>query len=125
MASRPIDLNLFKIHFPITAVVSILHRASGLLLFFVIPLLLWLLQASLTSEMQWQQIQQVLRDSFWVKGLYWLCLSALTYHVIAGVRHLIMDLGWGDSLQAGRLGAFVVITLTTFSVLGLGVWLWR
>ena len=54
MDKRPINLNFLTMTFPITAIVSLLHRMSGIFLFLLIPLLLWMLQESLASEARWQ-----------------------------------------------------------------------
>ncbi len=121
---RPVFLNLFAIQFPITAIVSILHRASGVLLFLFIPCLLSVLASSLASEADFN----ALRDTFsqpLAKLLLWLFLAALSYHIIAGIRHLLMDMDIGDSLQAGRWGARIVLALSVIVILLIGVGLWR
>ena len=121
---RPINLDLFSIRFPITAIVSILHRMSGVFLFLIIPWLLWSLQSSLESgpalAEPWEQITH--GHSF--KLVIWLILSALFYHLFAGLRHLIMDMGWGESLLAARITAKAVLVLSIVYSIGLGVWLW-
>ena len=124
MQSRPVDLNLFKVHFPVMAVVSILHRISGVVLFLLIPVLLGLLERSLRSEAEWEHMHRFLTQSQIVKTLIFLSLSALAYHTVAGLRHLSMDLGFGDSLKIGRLGAYGVLLLSTLFAVFLGVWLW-
>ena len=117
-------LNLLQFSFPVTAIASILHRVSGVLLFLFIPLLLWALQKSLSSESGFMDIIN-LRESFLLSIILWAFLSALFYHLLAGIRHMLMDLGIGDSKSAGRLGAYLVIILSgIFAVLAGGVLLW-
>jgi succinate dehydrogenase / fumarate reductase, cytochrome b subunit len=120
---RPINLNLMTIRFPITAVVSILHRLTGVLLAFLIPFLLWALSLSLQSEAGFLACEAIMR-TLWMKLLVWFALSGLFYHLIAGIRHLLMDVGWADSRQSGPLGAQIVVILSVMSAAGLGVWLW-
>lgn len=122
MKKRPINLNLFVIHFPITAIISILHRLSGVFLFLMIPILLFCLQSSLeaTASREWDSIL----NGHLGKGLIWLTLSALFYHLIAGLRHLIMDIGWGESLWVARISAKTILLLGIVYSILLGGWLW-
>lgn len=119
---RPVHLNLFTIKFPIPAIVSILHRLSGLLLFFLIPFLLWMLQQSLASH----DTFLALKNSFsylLVKGVIGLLLMGLIYHFFAGIRHLLMDMGIGESLKAGRLSAKLVFVVSGLVMVLVGFWL--
>lgn len=120
---RPVNLKLTSIHFPITAIVSIFHRLSGVFLFLCIPLLLWFFQGSLHSEMYFNMIQCHLSLLFW-KVIVWLFFSALIYHVIAGVRHLLMDMHIGDGLCGGRLGAWIVFFVSAILILTLAGFMW-
>jgi len=122
-SNRPVNLQLTTLKFSPMAIVSILHRLSGVLLFVAIPFLLYMLDYSLRSEKSFLQLKHSL--SAWpVKLLLWLLLSALFYHLIAGIRHLIMDMGWGESLSAGRCSALSVFFLAVLSAVLVGVWLW-
>lgn len=120
---RPVNLNLFTIRFPITAISSILHRASGVILFFFIAFLLYALQESLISSNSFSMIQSHL-SGFFARFCVWVFLSALAFHAIAGVRHLLMDMGYGEGKDSGRFGAYLVIILSVFLVIALGVRLW-
>lgn len=120
---RPVNLDLFTIKFPIAAIISILHRVSGTILFLLIPFLLWMLYASLGSPMTFDALQDFL-SSLWIRFFIWLILVALMYHLVAGVRHLLMDMGIGESLAAGRKSSYVVIAITIILALILGAWLW-
>jgi succinate dehydrogenase / fumarate reductase cytochrome b subunit len=121
---KPVNLDLTSIRFPITAIVSILHRISGLLVFLAIPVLLWLLQQSLASADQFNQLRNYFNQSLLVRAVTWFILSAFIYHLIAGIRHLLMDLGWGETLRGGRAGAIIVILSSIILALLVGVWLW-
>ena len=120
---RPVFLDLTKIRFPPPAIVSILHRASGVIVFLLIPLLLWLLGASLASEAQFQQLQTTLEQPG-LRFFVWVVVSGLLFHLIAGIRHLIMDMGLGESLPVGRATAYVVIFLAAILIILTGIWLW-
>lgn len=120
---RPINVYLLSYKYPVTAIISVLHRISGVLLFLLIPLLLWLLASSLASPDQFDNLLDILSNPF-LKLILWVFLSALLYHLVAGIRHLIMDLGWGESLQSARASAWAVAVISAILTLIAGIWLW-
>ena len=122
-STRPVFLNLFAMRFPIAAIVSILHRVSGIVLFVASFYLLWLLWLSLDSEANFALVKSMLNHPIHLAAL-WITLSMIGYHLIAGFRHLLLDLHIGDSLKAGRVGAVLVLILSALLSIALGVWLW-
>ena len=92
---RPVNLDLQTIRFPITAIASILHRVSGVITFVAVGILLWLLGTSLSSPEGFLTAASIM-DSFFVKFIMWGILTALAYHVVVGIRHLMMDFGYLD-----------------------------
>jgi succinate dehydrogenase / fumarate reductase, cytochrome b subunit len=124
MKKRPVFLNVFQIQMPVTALVSILHRASGVLLFLLLPFVLFLFQKSLSSEAGFQAASSWL-DSGFMAVFLWLMLSALMYHLIAGLRHLMMDMGLLSArLTVGRLSAWTVLLLAVGMSFWMGCRLW-
>jgi len=105
------------------AIVSILHRISGLVLFLMFPFMLYLLSLSLHSETTFMQMQMILANPY-SKVLLWVFSCALAYHLLAGIRHLIMDVGFGESLAAGKRSAVSIIALALLSFIFLGFWIW-
>lgn len=120
---RPVNLNLFKFKFPIPAITSILHRLSGVILFLYIPWAMYLLHSSLLSHHSFHDVQYLLQNP-WIRLLNWIFLSALALHFVAGIRHIIMDLGWFESVPAGTATAIIVIILSAILIILAGVWLW-
>ena len=121
--NRPVNLDISTLQLPITAYVSILHRVSGVALFAGVAVLLWLLDNSLASEAQFEALNQT-RNAPWWQAIIWLTLSALAYHTVAGIRHLIMDAGVGESLEGGRAGAKIALFIALILIALAGVWLW-
>lgn len=119
---RPKNLNLFTIHFPLPAIVSILHRISGVFLFLLIPVLLWTLHYSLT-ETGFYALQQML-NSFSIKLLIWLLLIPFCYHFVAGIRHLLMDIHIGETLKGGRHTARLTFVAAIVLLILAGIWIW-
>ncbi len=122
-SQRPVNLDLRTIKLPITAYTSILHRISGVILFLGIVIVLFALDKSLASEEGFAEVQAYLASPL-AKLIIWGLLSALLYHLVAGVRHLIMDMGVGESLEGGKLGSKIVIAVSVVVIVLAGVWVW-
>ena len=113
---RPKNLNLATIRLPINAVVSILHRISGIGLFLLLPALLWCFQQSVGSAASYQKLGELF--DFWlVKVLLIGAAWAFFHHFFAGIRHLLQDVHWMTSLQKARFSGRVVLWLVGLAVL--------
>ncbi len=122
--NRPVNLDIGTIQLPVTSYVSILHRVSGVAIFVGVAILLWLLDGSLESAESFAETKTLLADSFIVKALVWLVLCGFIYHTTAGVKHLIMDLGIGETLEGGKKGAQITLVVAIVLMLLAGVWVW-
>ncbi len=119
---RPVNLDLRSLKFPPMAISSILHRISGLVLFLLLPLMMYFLAESLHSSASFDQLQ-VLLATFYNKFLLWAFATALIYHVLAGIRHIIMDMGFGEQLAVARRSSITVIVLGVVAAIILGIWI--
>ena len=109
---------------PITAYVSILHRVSGIVLFFfVLPLFLWCLDKSLESPQGFMLIKSIFADPL-AQVIIWIGLSILAYHMVMGVRHLLMDAGYGETYESGRLSAAICAGAAGCIIGSLAVWVY-
>jgi succinate dehydrogenase / fumarate reductase, cytochrome b subunit len=122
-ATRPVYLNLWRIRFPLPAIISILHRVSGIVIFLGLAILLYLLSLSLGSQDSFNYLKRLTSNSL-VKLVLWIVSSAVIFHFLAGVRHIIMDLGAGESLRGGRLLAASVAIVSAIAIILMGVWIW-
>jgi succinate dehydrogenase / fumarate reductase cytochrome b subunit len=111
------------IRFPLTAIASILHRLSGFFLFLVIPLFLSIMTLSLSSAEGFSTLHAYLTD-FLTKCVLLIFLAALFYHLLAGIRHLVMDAGIGEGLIQARFSAGVIILLAVLLTGWMGIYLW-
>ena len=121
--NRPVNLDFKTIKLPLPALVSIMHRASGVVVFFSIPILLGILSCSLESESSFNELKDTL-DGFFVTMVVWGAVGALLYHIVAGVKHLFMDFGIGETLEGGLKGARITIVVSAVLIIFMGVWLW-
>ncbi len=122
--NRPVNMDLTTIRLPITAIASILHRISGIVLFVGTAFLIWALGLSLSSAQGFEQVSQLISSVFWFKFIIWGTLAALGYHLVAGVRHLLMDLGLGETKESGALGSQISLVVGVLLAILAGVWLW-
>ncbi|QHF05826.1 succinate dehydrogenase, cytochrome b556 subunit [Pseudomonas asturiensis] len=122
-SQRPVNLDLRTIKLPVTAYTSILHRISGVILFVCIAIMLYAMDKSLASEEGFGEVKACLTSPL-AKLVIWAMLSALLYHLVAGIRHLIMDSGVGETLEGGKLGSKIVIAVSVVLILLAGVWIW-
>jgi succinate dehydrogenase / fumarate reductase cytochrome b subunit len=121
---RPVYLNLLAIRQPIPAIVSILHRISGALLFLIgLPLGLWALQASLASPEVYARITGAFEGPF-AKLVLIVLIWAYLHHLIAGIRHLLADVHIGLDLGSARRSAAVSMVLAILLTVALGARLW-
>lgn len=121
--NRPKNLDISTIELPVSAKASILHRISGFALFFAVAFMLCALDASLESEQSFADLMSVM-DHWLAKLITWGILSALGYHFVAGIKHLFMDMGVGETKEGGRTGAIVTLISGVIVVILAGVWVW-
>jgi succinate dehydrogenase / fumarate reductase cytochrome b subunit len=88
-----------------------------------IAVLLYALDLSLASEDGFEQVKACLTSPL-AKLVIWGLLTALLYHLVAGIRHLIMDMGIGETLEGGKLGSKIVIAVAAVLIVLAGVWVW-
>lgn len=121
--TRPKHLDLLKIRLPLPGLVSILHRASGLLLFLSLPVLLLLLEMSLKSPEDFYAIRAAaaqLPSRFLLLVFAW----AASHHFFSGIRHLLLDIHVGVSLRAARASSKLVLGASLLATFLFGVNLW-
>lgn len=85
--------------------------------------MLYLLELSLQSESGFNLVLELL-DNMLVKFIAWAVLSGLLYHLIAGIKHLMMDLGYGETLKGAFVGACITLALSAIAIITAGVWIW-
>ena len=109
---RPVYIDLRKINLPVSALISITHRLSGMYIFFItLPLMLALIYFSTESEDSFNDLSIFLKNYKFILALIVLSFCILWYHILSGVRHLIMDAHIGESLIASKYSAIFTISL--------------
>ena len=122
-SKRPVNLDLTTIRLPLPAYTSILHRISGVVLFVGIAFLLYAFDLSLSSEQNFQYLIALLHSPS-VKLVTWALLTGLAYHLVAGIKHLIMDAGYAEGKRSGTAAAIITLILAVLLSALAGAWLW-
>jgi succinate dehydrogenase / fumarate reductase cytochrome b subunit len=123
MIKSPKNLNLFTIRFPVPAMVSILHRVSGVVLFVFMPLLTMSLYWSTRNEAIFHLILQAF-DTTVLKIIKTLMIWGIIHHLIAGTRHIMLDLHYGMDLIVARFTSKIVLIISFIMTLFVGYWVW-
>jgi succinate dehydrogenase / fumarate reductase cytochrome b subunit len=120
---RPKNLKLASIRLPIPALVSILHRATGALIFLLLPTFLWTFQRSLSSPEGYQEVMATAQHplaKLVLLGVLW----AFLHHFLAGIRHLTLDMRIGLEIRQARRSGKLVLVTGLLLTLWIGVCWW-
>jgi succinate dehydrogenase / fumarate reductase cytochrome b subunit len=121
--NRPVNLDLRTIRLPVSAVASIIHRITGVGLFVALAFVMWALNLSLSSEAGFEKVAGVMNHPF-AKLITWGIVSFFVYHLIAGIKHLCMDVGYFEEKESGALASKVIMIVSVICILLVGVWIW-
>jgi succinate dehydrogenase / fumarate reductase cytochrome b subunit len=123
--SRPINVgigDLASFKWPITALSSITHRVAGVVLFIGVAFMLYALDLSLSSEEGFISLKEMMVSPVG-KIVTWCLLSALAYHLVAGIKHLFMDMGFGETLEGAQFAAKVTIFFSAALIALAAIWI--
>ena len=120
---RPVNLALWTFKYPLAAIASLTHRITGAVLFVGIALLLYLLELALASEQGFAEAKALLAQPL-PKLIVFGVVATLIYHLVAGIKHLLLDFHVGDSLEGGHRAAQLTIAVSVVLIVVAGAWLW-
>jgi succinate dehydrogenase / fumarate reductase cytochrome b subunit len=119
------DLPSYRL--PAAGIVSILHRISGFIMFLLLPFIVWMFDTSISSEISFAKFSAAFNVGLGfvpavlvkvvVLGLIW----AYLHHLIAGVRHVYMDVNHAVSKEFGKSSAIATLALSLALTAALGV----
>ncbi|WP_205738449.1 succinate dehydrogenase, cytochrome b556 subunit [Billgrantia endophytica] len=123
-SKRPVNLDLTTIQFPLPALTSIAHRITGVILFIGLIFAFWALDKSLSSPAGFAAVNDALANNILAKLIAWGLLSALAFHFVAGIKHLLMDADIGVTLEGGVKKAQITVVVSAVLIILAGVWVW-
>ena len=110
------DLPSYRL--PVAGIVSILHRVSGALMFLLMPFIIWMFDASISSELSFARFTSAFGAGVgFVPGWFFKLVAlailwAFLHHLIAGLRHLWMDMRHAVSKEFGKSSAIFTLALS-------------
>ncbi len=123
--TRPINVGisdlLFVFKWPLPALTSIAHRISGVVFFVGIGFALYALDVSLASDAGFSELKEMMASPFG-KFVIWGLLSALAYHFVAGIKHLLLDMGVGETLEGAVFASKLVILFSAILIFLAAAW---
>ncbi len=123
-SDRPVNINpLTDYGWPFTALVSITNRVLGIVLFAGVAFGLYLLDMALASEESFAQVTALMQLTL-VKTAVLFFIFSLTYHLVAGVKHLLLDFHIGDTFEAAQIGSAIVVISSVIitGIIGINLW---
>nr|WP_297355601.1 succinate dehydrogenase, cytochrome b556 subunit [uncultured Caldimonas sp.] len=124
-------IDALQYRLPVAGVVSILHRGSGLLMFALLPFIIWLFDKSLTSEISYAEFTSAFSAGLWifpgwfVKVIVLALIWAYLHHFIAGLRHIWMDMFHTVSKEQGKNSAIFTLAVSLVLTVVFGYMLFR
>jgi succinate dehydrogenase / fumarate reductase cytochrome b subunit len=117
------DLPTYRL--PAAGWVSILHRVSGVLMFVLLPFIIWMFDKSVSSEIAFNKFRFAFANGAWgilIKLVALALIWAYLHHFIAGVRHLWMDVSHkAVSKSFGTTSAVVTLVASLLLTVVLGL----
>ncbi len=113
-SNRPVSPHLQVYRLPLTGVISILHRMTGVLLSVGLILIVYVLYAVAGGSNSYTAMQDFMRPVL-MQVIYWGFIYALFFHLCHGVRHIIWDAG--NSFERDTLNRYAMIELGSSFVL--------
>ena len=124
MNKRPVNINLLKIKLPLNALLSITHRVSGIIIFFlVLPVSVYALMELSHSQSSYNSITQLFDTNIVFKSFILMLILVFKYHIFTGVRHMLMDFHLiSESLASSQRSSVITLILFLIDAL-LTVWM--
>lgn len=123
-SKRPVNLDLMTIKLPVMALASILHRISAVIIWVAMAFFLPALYISLASPQGFSRILQMLTESFITQFIVWGFLTALAYYAMGGLKHMVQEMGYCESLQGGKYISIGAISAGIMLSVLAAVWIW-
>jgi len=122
--SRPVDIQFGKFSWPVTAIASITHRISAVIIWIGLGIGLGTLYFANQSEASFDLVFFALDSNFMAQFVAWGLLSAFGYYCMGTIKHLLQDMGYCEEFASGKIISWIaILSGLSLSVLA-GVYVW-
>ena len=122
--SRPVDIQFGKFSWPVTAIASITHRISAVIIWVGLGIGLATLYFANQSEASFDLVVLTLQSNFLAQFVAWGLLSAFGYYCMGTIKHLLQDMGYCEEFASGKIISWIaILSGLSLSVLA-GVYVW-
>jgi len=122
--NRPKNLDFTTIKLPVMGVASILHRISAVIIWVAMFFFLPLLYISLASKGGFNDIKIIMTENIFAQFFLWGFLSAFGYYIVGGIKHIIQEFGYFETLEGGAvISRFAIAVGIVLSIIS-GYWVW-
>ena len=122
--NRPKNMDLTTIKLPVMGLASILHRISAVVIWFSLFYFLPTLYLSLSSPESFNQVVEMLTGNLIAQFFSWGFLTAFGYYTMGGLKHIIQEFGYFETLEGGRFISQIAIGAGIFISILCGIWIW-
>ena len=122
--SRPVNLDLTKFSFPVTAIASIMHRICAVISWVGMGFVLYVANRTYQSPEGQAWFADLMASSFIAQFIAWGLLSAFAYYCAATLKHIIQDLGYCEELESGRRISWAVLVIGGVFTVMAGIYIW-
>lgn len=123
-SNRPKNLDFTTIKLPVMGVASILHRVCAVIIWIFMIFFLPILYISLESPEGFNEIKIIMTENFFAQFFLWGFLTAFGYYIMGGIKHIIQEFGYFETLEGGAAIARAAIGLGIILSLLFGYWVW-
>ncbi len=123
-SSRPVNLNLIAVSWPVTAIASITHRISAVIVWIGAGFLMAALWFATASEAGFQTIADLLAGNFLAQFVAWGLLTATGYYCFGTIKHVLQDLGYFETFSGGKAISWTALVLGVIVSIASGVLIW-
>ena len=122
--TNPVDIQFGKFSWPITAIASIMHRVSAVVIWVGLGILLGCIYYAKQSPEAFDQLAQLIGEYFIGQFIVWGLLTAFGYYCMGTIKHLIQDMGYCEEFSSGKIISWVAIILGVILSILAGVYVW-
>ncbi|MGB5324792.1 MAG: succinate dehydrogenase, cytochrome b556 subunit [Pseudomonadales bacterium] len=122
--SRPVNLDLTKFSFPVTAIASITHRICAVISWVGMGFVLLVLNRTHGSAEGQQWFTDLMANSFVAQFIAWGLLASFGYYSLATLKHIVQELGFLEDLQGGQRISWAVLAGGVVLAVIAGVYVW-